>query len=365
MTNLAMPHPRPPYLQRLTTRHGKAVWYVHRRPGPRIRIKAEFGTPEFDAAYQAAIDGERPKGRGKDARAGSLKWLIERYRETPAWTSLSLATRRQRENILKQVIEAAGEKPFTAVTEAKITAGRDRRGKTPFQARHFLDTMRGLFEWAKESQFVKSNPAAAVRYPLLKSGEGFPVWGEEDVAAYEARWPLGTKERVWLAVLLYTGLRRGDAVRLGRQHVRNGVASLRTEKTDTPVHITLLPPLLEALSAGPTGELAFVCGSAGKPLSKEAFGNAFRDACRSAGIKKSAHGLRKLAATRTAYNQATNSEMNALFGWSGTKMASLYTQNADRERLARQSSHNMLPTNENETSMLLPEQKVRARKPKR
>ena len=56
-----------------------------------------------------------------------------------------------------------------------------------------------------------------------------------DVAAYEQRWPVGTRQRVWLDVLLYTGLRRGDAVRLGRQHVKHGVATLTTQKTGTPV----------------------------------------------------------------------------------------------------------------------------------
>jgi integrase len=88
--------------------------------------------------------------------------------------------------------------------------------------------MRGLFAWAVDARFVKTNPAAAVKYPLLKYGEGFPVWSEEDVAAYEAHWPLGTRQRVWIAVLLFTGLRRGDAVRLGKQHVRNSVGVLRT-----------------------------------------------------------------------------------------------------------------------------------------
>ena len=59
---------------------------------------------------------------------------------------------------------------------------------------------------------MKTNPAASVKYPTLKSGEGFPVWTEADVTAYEKRWPLGTRQQVWLSVLLYTGLRRGDAV---------------------------------------------------------------------------------------------------------------------------------------------------------
>jgi integrase len=324
-----------------------------------VRIRAAFGTAEFDAEYQAAISGT-PRTKRGSAKAGSLAWLIERYREVGAWTSLSLATRRQRENILKQVIHSAGDHRYSAITEATIAAGRDRRAKTPFQARHFLDTMRGVFEWAKEAQLVKSNPAAAVKYPTLKSGAGFPVWTEDDVARFEAHWPLGTKERVWLAVLLYTGLRRGDAVRLGKQHVRNGIASLRTEKTSTDVNIPLLPPLLEALQAGPTAELAFICGATGKPMTKESFGNGFSDACRKAGINKSAHGLRKIGATRAANNGATVAQLNAIFGWTGSKMASLYTANADRSRLARDAMDKLL-VNETATSMPAPQGKVRAK----
>lgn len=359
-----MPRPRPPHLHLEKTYRGKRVWYVRIGKGPRTRIKAEYGTPEFDAEYQTAIRGERPAAKTA-GRAGSLQWLIERYRETPAWTSFSMATRRQRENILRQVIKTAGQEPFRSVTEATIAAGRDRRGKTPFQARHFLDTMRGLFEWAREAQFVKLNPASAIKYPLLKSGEGFPVWTEEDVTAYEARWPLGTRQRVWIAVLLYTGLRRGDAVRLGRQHTRDGVASIKTQKSCGKIEVTipLLPPLTEALRAGPAGELAFICGSNGKPMTKESFGNAFSDACRAAGVRKSAHGLRKIGATRAANNGATVPQLNAIFGWTGGKMASLYTQSADRVRLAREAIGKLV--NDERTSIPAPDQKVRAPERKR
>lgn len=89
--------------------------------------------------------------------------------------------------------------------------------------------MSGLFASAKEAQFVNSNLAAGVKYPGKKSRDGLPVWTEDEVAAYEARWPLGTRERVWLAIVLYTGLRSDDAARLGRQHVSNGIATIRTE----------------------------------------------------------------------------------------------------------------------------------------
>jgi hypothetical protein len=102
------------------------------------------------------------------------------------------------------------------------------------------------------------------------------------------------------------------------------------------VNIPLLPPLVEALKAGPTADLAFVCGANSKPMTKEGFGNAFRVACRKAGVDKSAHGLCKIGATRAADNGATTATLNAIFGWTGSKMASLYTQNADRKRLARE-----------------------------
>ena len=52
-----MPRPRPPHLHRETTRHGKTVWFVRIGKGPRIRIRGDYGSPEFTEAYQAALNG--------------------------------------------------------------------------------------------------------------------------------------------------------------------------------------------------------------------------------------------------------------------------------------------------------------------
>lgn len=158
----------------------------------------------------------------------------------------------------------------------------------------------------------------------------------DDVSAYEQMWPIGTRQRVWLDVLLYTGLRRGDAVVIGRQHVRDGIAVLRTEKSQGEITVTLpiLPVLQRTLDAGPTGELAFICGANGKPFTKESFGNEFRELCRAASVRGSAHGVRKIAATRAANAGATVAQLEAIFGWTGGRMASHYTQSADRKRLA-------------------------------
>ncbi len=357
----AMPRPRPPYLSREVTRHGRAVWYV-RRNGKRIRIRAEFGTSEFEADYQAALAGNPL--RSKAPNEGTLAWLIERYRETVAWSHLSTATRRQRENIFLHVLKTAGDQSHTKITPATIIAGRERRAATPAQARNFLDAMRGLFRWAADARMVKVDPTVSVKNPSRKKGAGFRPWTEDDVAAYELRWPVGTRQRVWLDLLLYTGLRRGDAVRLGRQHVRDGVASIKTEKSGFTVTVTLpiLDALAETLTAGPCGDLTFIAGENGHPLTKESFGNLFRGACRAAGVPGSAHGVRKIAATRSANAGATVAQLEAIFGWQGGTMASLYTREADRRRLSLEA----MPTLENEkrTSIVAPKRKVRQLKRK-
>jgi integrase len=326
-----MPRPRPPHLHRQVTQHGKTVWYVRIGKGPRVRIRAAFGTAEFDAEYQAALAGLPARQPEKDCNStGTLAWLVERYRETGAWRSLSLATRRQRENIFRHVLEKAGRQPVTKITKATIIAGRDRRATTPSQARHFLDATRGLFRWAVSAGMVRVDPTAGVDDPARPKSDGFPPWSEEDVAAYEARWPIGTRERVWLDVIAYTGLRRGDAVRFGRQHVRDGIGRIKTAKTGMEVTLPILPVLAETLAAGPCGDLTFITGKRGNPLTKEAFGNLFRKACNAAGINdRSAHGLRKIAATRAADRGATEAQLEAIFGWTGGRMASLYTIVAD------------------------------------
>jgi integrase len=54
---------------------------------------------------------------------------------------------------------------------------------------------------------------------------------------------------------VYTGLRRGDAAKLGRQHVKDGTITLRTEKARVPVIIPMLPELATVINATKTGDL--------------------------------------------------------------------------------------------------------------
>ena len=129
----------------------------------------------------------------------------------------------------------------------------------------FVKAMRGFFAWALEAGLVSSNPTEGVKVVSVAT-EGFAVWTDDDVAAYRARWPLGTHQRVAFEVLRETGLRRGDAVRVGRAHVRDGVIRLVTEKTGERVSIAVSDTLAEAIEAGPVGDLTFIVGAGGDAL---------------------------------------------------------------------------------------------------
>ena len=129
--------------------------------------------------------------------------------------------------------------------------------------------------------------------------------------------------------------------KIPKVELSNGVATIKTEKTGTEVMLPILPTLATTLAAGPCGDLSFIVGESGKPLTKESFGNLFRDACRDAGVPGSAHGVRKIAATRAANSGATVAELEAIFGWSGGRMASHYTRAADRRRLAKRAMHKL------------------------
>jgi integrase len=350
-----MPRPRPPHLHREISRHGKTVWYVRIGKGPRVRIKVPYGSPEFEEAYQGALNGDAPRATGKAVK-GSLQWLWMLYRQTAAWTGLSLATRKQRERIMRQVLATGGDQPLSKITPRAIQQGIERR--KAFAARHFMDTMRGMFRWAVAAEHVGSDPTAGKSVAKPKT-RGFPEWTEEELDQYAAHWPLGTRERVMWGVFCFTGLRRGDAARLGKQHIRNGVITIDTEKTGTRVTIPVLPELAEILAAGPLGELSVIASKKGQPLRKEVVGNLFKEACIAAGIRgKSAHGIRKAAATRAANNGATVSTLEAIFGWEGGQMAALYTKAADRRRLAAEHMDKLSKTG---TPIPAPSGEVRAR----
>ena len=95
--------------------------------------------------------------------------------------------------------------------------------------------------WAVKGKHTDSDPTRDLK-TIRPRTEGHTPWPQEWCDAFEARWARGTRERLAYDVLLYTGFRIGDAVRVGRPHVKNGIITLRTEKAE-PLSLFQFSPL--------------------------------------------------------------------------------------------------------------------------
>lgn len=340
-----------PYLSAETDRHGKPRLYV-RRHGKRARVRENPGSPAFLDAYKAAL--ERLEGpaaaelreRLTAAPRGSLGWLAAQYFGSEDFKALDAVSQRTRRNLLEDCLreprkrgsrDLMRECPIASLSVVHIQMLRDRKASKKGAANNRLKYLSALFGWAIEARHMRTNPAREVK-PLRYASSGFYAWTVEDVRKFEERHPVGTKARLALALLLFTGSRRGDVVTFGRQHVRDGWLRFVPRKTryrrqrmsEKPV----IRPLAEVIAASPCGDMTFLVTEYGRPFTANGFGGWFRKRCDEAGLPHcSAHGLRKAGATMAAEGGATERQLMAMFDWSSVNEATRYTEAANRKRL--------------------------------
>ncbi len=160
---------------------------------------------------------------------------------------------------------------------------------------------------------------------------------------YEANHPVGTKPRLALALGLYTAQRRGDVIRMGRQHIRDGALHVRQHKTGTELLIPIHPDLQAALDAGPCGDLTFLLNANGRPFAGKVFTQWFAKQCAAAGLPSQCtfHGLRKVACVRLAEMGGTASEIASISGHKTLREIERYTKGANQALLARKAMARM------------------------
>jgi integrase len=337
------------------------VYFRRRLGAPKLRLRAEPRSPQFLAEYHTALLAAEKPG-APDIKAGSYRWLMVQYFASSEFRDLDPRTQRTRRGILEATCqepispaskELFADFPLKRMGAKAIRVLRDRKAGLPEAANNRVKAVRRMFAWAIEAELVTDNPARDVSYKRRPT-EGHHTWSQEEIAQFEARHPVGSRARLALALLIYTGVRRSDLVLLGRQHVRQGWLKFTAQKGRNrrriTVEIPVIEPLRRALAAGPCGDLTFLTTEQGKPFSAAGFGNWFRDRCNEAKLPQcSAHGLRKAGAALAAENGATVHELMAIFGWLTMKEAERYTQAAQRKKLAGRAAQ-LLVRSANETS---------------
>ena len=288
-------------------------------------------------AYEAAIGNAEPIVIGASrAKVGTVAATVGMMLASVAFADLADGTQRLRRNILERFREAHGDKRIAAIERKHVQALVDAKAATPSAARNFLAVVRSLMQFAIEAGIRADDPTLGVKRVKIKS-TGFVTWEEHHIAAFEARHPIGTMARLAFALALGTGQRRGDLVKMGRQHVRGDMIAVSQQKTSKPLMIPISNELRAAIDAMPADRLTFITTARGEPFSAHSFSNWFRDRCREAGLPKglSAHGLRKAMCRRLAEANCSEKMIAAISGHKTLRMVQRYTEAADQEHLAR------------------------------
>ena len=319
-------------------RHGK-VRLRYRRTGQKTHyFKGALGSPEFEKELAKCREGTPLSVGAKRVVTGSIADLITRYYRSSSFKAGSAITQHKNRGILEMFRNDYGDDLVTALRYEHVDAILAAKAeKFPAAARNLRKQLRRLFDHAVRLEWRKDNPVAGVTLAKNKS-TGHHTWSEEEIAQYQARHPLGTKARLAMELMLWTGNRRGDAVRLGPQHVRTGRLEFVQEKTGKPMKIAIAPDLAAAIVAMPvSGHLAFLVTDYGRPFTPAGFGGRFRSWCDQADLPHcSAHGLRKAISRRMAESGAGNQGIKAVTGHSGDSEVAHYTRGADQMALADQ-----------------------------
>jgi integrase len=324
------------HIHRFRDRHGKRRFYA-RVPGQKaIPLPGIPGSSEFMLAYQDAIAAAipRPIGAGRTV-PGTVDASIVAYYVDASFLALGATTRHTRKVILEHFRREHGTKKLRTLQRAHIAAILGK--KPPFAARNWLKVLRGLMAFAVNAGLRPDDPTQGVKLPKAKAGE-IHTWTEEEIAQFEAWHSVGSTARLAFALLLYTAQRRGDVVQMGRQPIRDGVLSIRQEKTGTFVEIPVHPTLAAIIAETPiAGQMTFLTNISGAAFSSAGFGNVFREWCNEADLPKrcSSHGLRKAACRRLAEAGCSEHEIAAISGHESLAEVRRYTRAASRARMAR------------------------------
>jgi integrase len=321
---------------------GRPYWRFRRRGFKEVTLPGLPGSAEFMAAYEAAL-GQSPVEIGaKRTRAGSINAAVVGYYQSLAFRELASGTQRARRAILERFRVAHGDRSIADMPPKFIALTLNKL--KPQAARNWFKAIRHLMQYAVAVELVRVDPTRDIKAPKASSKEYRP-WTDAEITAYESRHPIGSKARLAFALGYYTAQRRGDALRMGRQHINGNFVHIRQSKTGAVLDIPLHPRLRTIIdAAAPDDQLTFLINGAGRPYTTDDFGHQFRAWCNDAGLPRDCHfhGLRYSAAKMLAEAGCTTHQIAAITGHKTLGMVQKYSKAAEQRRLATEAMARLL-----------------------
>lgn len=330
----AMAHLRLQHIHTFTK--GGRVYHYYRKGAVRVRLPGQPGSAEFMQAYHAAQAGAQPPVGASRAIPGSMSAVAADWYRSPSFTSLKAPSQRTYRRLLEIFLKQHGDRILAHAEPRHLLKLLADMSSTPAQANALRNVLRSLFQFAFDRGLRRDNPMRDVRRLKYKK-QPIPTWSEEQIEQYYAHHAAGTPARLALELMLHTGQRRSDVIRMGPQHIRNGFLNVRQQKTDVELQIPVHAKLAAEIAAADIKGLVFLTTQAGAAYaSGNSFYNKFRDWCDQAAIPAgmSPHGLRSAIARRLADAGCTPHEIMSITGHKTLAEVERYTRAANKTRLA-------------------------------
>jgi enterobacteria phage integrase len=326
----------PPFVECWRDRHGKLRAYFRRGRGSRIPLPARVGSDEFDAAYYAALTGQLVAGRHKHVKpaSGTIGALIASYMRSSAYLGLRETTKVGYASRIDALRTKHGHRTVAGLTRQRIVSGiLQPYADRPGAGFAILKMLRVLIRHGIDLGWLNHDPSIGIKRPKTQE---IRSWTDVEIEAFEQHWPMGTKQRLAFALMLYTGQRRSDVHRMTWADVSEGTIRVVQQKTGHKLTIPLHRDLLAVLAVANRDHVTIINTEYGKPFTVDGFSQWIRDAITAAGLplETQPHGLRKAAGRRLAEAGCTAHEIMAVLGHKTLSEAERYTRQADQARLA-------------------------------
>lgn len=329
----SVPRKRLPYTEQWRDHDGGLRVYFRRGKGPRIPLPKKIGSQEFEAAYKAALAGHTAAPRVAEAPQ-TIAALITSYKRSGAYIRLRQTTKVGYASRIAVLQEKHGHRSVAGLTRERIVVAiLQPYADRPGAELAVLKMLRVLIRHAMLIGWLKSDPSHGI--PRPKSNE-IRAWTEEEIEIFENRWPVGTKQRLGFALMLYTGQRRSDVHRMTWADITGRTIRVAQQKTSAKLVIRLHQNLNTVLAAAPREHVTILNTEFGKPFTVDGFSQWMRAAIKASGLPLECqpHGLRKAAGRRLAEVGCSARQIMAVLGHKTLAEAERYTRDADQKALA-------------------------------
>lgn len=318
-------------------RHGKARCY-HRATRTAVDLaKFPMGSAEFLAEclrITALMD------KAAIARAGTLGKLIEKYRAHAAFTDLAPRTRDDYQKVL-DYLKPIADTPLNRFNPPLVVKIRDKAGEA--KGRRFgtyvKTVLSVVFGWGVERGELPVNPAfkiKAIRRPK-DAPEANRPWRDHERDAVLAALPPRLVPPI--ALMMFTGMDPGDALKLPRSAIRDGMIDSRRGKTGVPMWIPMASTLRDLLVAAPAHDAVTVCANGmGRPWTDAGFRTEWRkvrmklEKAEAVEPGLTLKGLRHTVATILAESGLDDRAVADMLSQKTLAMAQHYSRRADKTR---------------------------------